>query len=258
VWRRAALAALIGVIAFFGHGKYCTFCGWKFTSIGQPEGGLALSPKGVSVFDAPIQKYSLRYFFNVRDFIWCQNPRTPKGFWHYSSGADIVCEFLFQCFGCEQAPLLIERNNINVGPTNNFVSGSLTRIFEIQNDKWPVGVFWHWWLDRRAIKKCGGIGKDIGAQLSPACFHHDPNGSDQSEELKEANKNRDPRDFVTQIPTLEPTIAPLLYSMIAGGFGFILCLFGLLNLDNNRRLLAAIQLGCGLLLGGFGFLLWIL
>jgi hypothetical protein len=35
-------------------------------------------------------------------------------------------------------------------------------------------------------------------------------------------------------------------------------LFGLLNLDNDRRLIATTQLGCGLLLGGFGFLLWIL
>jgi len=33
-------------------------------------------------------------------------------------------------------------------------------------------------------------------------------------------------------------------------------LFGLLNLDNKRRLWGAALLGCGLLLGGWGFLMW--
>ena len=97
---------------------------------------------------------------------------------------------------------------------------------------------------------------DVGTQLTPSSKTHDPYSANQGKELKESNQTGERRNFVAQTPSREPTIAPMIWSLILVGVGFPLCLLGLLNFDNERRLFATALLLAGLLLGALGILPW--
>lgn len=257
MWRRAALAALVSVIALLTVEEDHPLWRRERPVISKPEIAVAVSSKGISVFDSAIQVDRLPLPIYIVNFLGAQGASVPERFWHLPVSPQGRVKLVLE-FWCNQRFFVLWFGDCNLCPANDLIGGRLPSIFECHDHSRFVSVLREWRIQHHAFKNIRGMWKNVSAQLPTSGSHHDPNGSDQSEKLKESNKDRNSCDPVTQTPTPEPTIAPLLYSMVAGGLGFFLCLFGLLNLDDNRRLIAAVQLGCGLLLGGFSFLLWVL
>jgi len=105
------------------------------------------------------------------------------------------------------------------------------------------------WID------ASGFDADVGPQLASSRAPQDTDRPSQGNKLKEGGDANYRGDLVAERPAREPTIAPFLWSLGSVCFGFCLTLWGLLQLDNERCLFGAALLGCGLLLGGAGFLL---
>lgn len=225
--------------------------------ISEPEIGVTLLPKGVAVLDPAVKIDRLNLLVNVVNLGVAQSVAVPHRFWHDAIRTDGRMKFVFQ-LGRYQGFFVSWLCDHNLCPANHLVGGGLSGILKSDYDENLIPALGHWFIQHHAFQNVGTLWKNVSPQLAASGSHHDPYGSDQGEELKEANENSNSSDPVAQTPTPEPTVAPLVYSMIAGGFGFFFCVLGLLNFENDRRLLAVVQLGSGLLLGGFGFLLWTL
>lgn len=129
----------------------------------------------------------------------------------------------------------------------NLAGGSLTEIF---GDYLDLHVF-----SRLHSQHLHIFNMDVGPQFAVRAAPHDGDGGKKSGKLQESDKDRNSGDFVAQSPTDEPSIAPLLWSLGAGGVGFILCLWGLFNWD-ERRLFGSVLFGLGLMLVCGGLLIW--
>jgi hypothetical protein len=151
-------------------------------------------------------------------------------------------------------------DEINLCPANNAMRWRLAGIFEYQDYSRLVGTGRIWRIEHIAINDQCLIRQEIGSQFATPIEDHDPNSKNQRKKLKESNNTGYSSYLVAEIPSIkppkEPSVAPLLWSLLAAGCGFLLCLLGGQYLDDERRLLGAALLGVGLLLGALAILPW--
>lgn len=145
----------------------------------------------------------------------------------------------------------ISRQKIDPNPGSRFICGRLSKVFEADHSLKEFSVSN---LDQFYTS---AVDTYVCSQLTASGSHHDADGSYQGKKLEKSNRNGNRGYLVTERPSVEPTIAPLLWSLGAAALGFCLCMLGLLNLDNERRLLGTALLGIGLVLGCGSLLMWL-
>jgi hypothetical protein len=253
--RSFVLGTLIGVIASLAVIQDYPHWRGKGTVVPEPEISAPLSFKSISIFNSSIQINRPRAASYVSYFPGGKGTLVPQGLWHHVARTESSSELLLQDRS-DKSVFINGLSNFNSCPANHFISGRLSGIFEIE--KYPRNI--ETWRLRRiehgAVEDCGIMWGYVRPQLAMAIGDHYENSPYQSEKLSESGSASNASYSIAKIPAREPTIIPLISSVLAAGFGFFFCLFGLLNLDNKRRLWGAALLGCGLLLGGWGFLMW--
>jgi len=103
-----------------------------------------------------------------------------------------------------------------------------------------------------ALSKSGSrFDREISPELASTISYHNENGGNKSKELEESRNTGNASNSIGQSPRSEPSVA---HVMISVSSDFFLCLFRLLNFDNNRRFVGVSLFSPGLLLAGWG--LW--
>jgi hypothetical protein len=253
--RRAACAVLAGVITLIAEEKAIAARGRIDAGIFETEVSPLRTSKGVPVFRAPPDKNTLSMGLNVVNLGLVQNPSEHQEFWHRG-----ICTETCGCYlrnrRYNEIGFFGNWKDINLGPRQYVVRWRLAGIAEHHDRAGLIKMIRQ--RDRFSCSVCGRctFRKEISPQLATAGTYHDANSADQRKELRQCRDACDSSNFIAETPSDKPTIAPLLWSLLVTSCGFGLAFIGLLNLDNERRLLGPALLGCGLLLGGWGFLMW--
>jgi hypothetical protein len=255
VWRRAAWAALIGLVTVVAEEHNVRYVRWISAGISESKICESLLFEGVDIFDPAIHVDRSTTCLNIRDFIRRKDATELQKFGHLSVGG--------QTRGRDgqkgqhfQGALIDWFDNGDFSPSKNSVSWRLAGISNKRDATGNVGESRFWWSDCCAIGDSSALQKQIGSELPATIADHYAYRDKESNNLKSGGGAGNSSYFVTQVPAREPSIAPLIWSIVSVCLGFCLSLFGLLNFDNERRLLGAALLGSGLLLGGWGFLMW--
>jgi hypothetical protein len=257
VWRRAAIVALIGIIAVFAMKEDNPFGRWKGAIVAKPEIAVSALFESIPIFQPSIQIDCSRLLIDIINFNLCQRPAMPHNFGHNSIYPDGSVKFLFQFRG-DQIRFAGLLRYFDLSPTHDFIRGGLPVVLKVQYDSNFVSVGWKRRIKHHSLEDTGVTREDISSQLASSIAHHDPYRDNESNKLEESSRAGDASYSVAETPASEPTIAPLFWSFGSVGLGFILSLRGLFYFDDEKRLVGGLLLGCGLLLGAWRFLLVVL
>ena len=229
-WPRAALSALVGCIALFAGCEHNIFWfGWKLSGPAIAEISPPPDLKNISILNPSIKIDATGASADIPNLVGSQLTTKPNEFRGKAVHTQACCKFIFQSWYSKQTFLIRGLNYRNLTPTNDIFGGRLSTVSPCHSDPGFIGMFWKLGIHHGSLEQTCAVQVNVGSQLSASIGDHDADGDNKCEELEKGGGARNASDLVTQAPAAEPTIVPLLVSLVAVCAGFSLGVFGLLN-----------------------------